>query len=219
MVATHPELPGGPDKRRFWSRPPGYLLLSCIVVPSLGILVWSSNPGGTEPGLRLFLISVLAILVVALCYLVRGIVYLTLSFRSRRFGVRELCLLLAPSLVVALTAVAWSTNLPMVVRWSVSAHAFDDSARQVRGGVAPRTFDGDWLGLYRIHRVERDNDGIYFMTGPSSDNCMDGSGGFAHLPGGPPEVGQYGHHLGGDWYHFCLDGGLVRVPDHPMTSR
>ncbi|WP_433631817.1 hypothetical protein [Nocardia sp. CA-120079] len=211
---------GRAGNRRLGSRLRRHLLLVCTVVACLGILVSASKPASAE----LMSLSPLLILggtfvvVVVLCVV---IVYPILAVRSRRLRVPELSPLAAPALIVALTAILWSADLPMAVRWHFSAHAFDDAAQQVSAGIDPRTFEGDRLGLYRIRGgeplgdrgVERRNDGIYFRTGPMAAHCSMGSG-FANLPGHRPATGA-SHHLSGDWYWFCFTSAFV-VPDHPI---
>ncbi|MFE7799341.1 hypothetical protein [Nocardia sp. NPDC057440] len=212
-----------PGNRRLWSRLRRYLLLVCTVVACLGTIVSASNPASAElMSLSPFLILVLAFMLVAVLYVV--IVYPILAIRSRRLRVTDLGPLAAAALIVALTAIVWTADLPMAVRWHFSARAFDDAARQVRAGVDPRTFEGDRLGLYRIRGVEpngdrgvkRFSDGIYFRTGPMAAYCSMGSG-FANLSGHRPATGAF-HHLSGDWYWFCSTSGEqgVVVPDHPI---
>ncbi|MEV5832556.1 hypothetical protein [Nocardia sp. NPDC052112] len=212
-----------PGDQRFQSRLRRYLLLVGTGVACLGIIISASKPASAElMSLSPLLILVWAFMVVAVFCVV--IVYPIMAVRSRRLRVPELGALAAPVLIVALTAIIWSADLPMAVRWHFSAHAFDDAAQQVSAGVDPRTFEGERLGLYRIRGVEpngdrgvqRRNDGIYFETGPMVAYCSMGSG-FASLPGHRPATGAF-HHLGGDWYWFCFNtreqGGVM--PDHPI---
>ncbi|WP_433207230.1 hypothetical protein ACQP1G_21590 [Nocardia sp. CA-107356] len=203
-----------PGNRRYRSRLRRHLLLVCTVVACLGILVSASTPASTEPmSLSPLLILGGTFIVVAVLCVV--IVYPILAVRSRRLRVPELGRpLAAPALIIALTAILWSADLPMAVRWHLSAHAFDDAAQQVNAGVDPRTFEGDRLGLYRIRGVERLSDGIYFRTGPMAAYCSMGSG-FANLSGHRPATGA-SHHLSGDWYWFCFNSASVVVPDHPI---
>ncbi|WP_062985297.1 hypothetical protein [Nocardia anaemiae] len=206
-----------PVNRRLRSQLRRYLLLVCTIAACLGILVSASNPASAE----LMSLSPLLILggtfvvVVVLCVV---IVYPILAVRSRRLLVPELGPLAAPALIVALTAILWSADLPMAVRWHFSAHAFGDAAQQVSAGIDPRTFEGDRLGLYRIRGVEpsgdrgvtRLNDGIYFRTGPMAAHCSMGSG-FANLSGPRPTTGK-SHHLSGDWYWFCFTSAFNSDP-------
>ncbi|MGO4615268.1 hypothetical protein AB4305_12435 [Nocardia sp. 2YAB30] len=214
-----------PGNRRLWSQLRRYLLLVCTVVACLGILVSASKPASAElMSLSPFLILAWAFMVVAVFCVV--IVYPIMAVRSRRLRVAELGPLVAPALIIALTAILWSADLPMAVRWHFSAHAFDDAARQVRAGVDPRTFEGDRLGLFRIRGVElngdrgveRRGDDVYFRTGPMVAYCSMGSG-FANLSGHQPVTGAL-HHLSGDWYWFCFNSSEERVivPDHPIGA-
>ncbi|MFI6361231.1 hypothetical protein ACIBG0_00640 [Nocardia sp. NPDC050630] len=202
-----------PGNRRYRSLLSRHLLLVCTVVACLGILVSASDPASTE----LMSLSPLLILggtfvvVVVWCMV---IVYPILAVRSRRLRVPELRPLAAPAVIIALTPILWSADLPMAVRWHLSAHAFDDAAQQMSAGVDPRTFEGDRLGLYRIRGVERLSGGIYFRTGPMAAHCSMGSG-FANLSGHRPATGK-SHHLSGDWYWFCFNSAGVTVPDHPI---
>jgi hypothetical protein len=182
-------------------------------VACLGILVSASDPASTE----LMSLSPLLILggtFVAVVVWCMVIVYPILAVRSRRLRVPELGPLAAPALIIALTPILWSADLPMAVRWHLSAHAFDDAAQQVSAGVDPRTFEGDRLGLYRIRGVQRFSDGIYFRTGPMGHHCSMGSG-FVNLSGHRPATDK-SHHLSGDWYWFCFNSARVTVPDHPI---
>ncbi|MEV2226761.1 hypothetical protein AB0E01_44025 [Nocardia vinacea] len=212
MAQTEKSRPGN---RRYRSLLRRHLLLVCTVVACLGILVSASKPASAE----LMSLSPLLILggtfivVVVSCVV---IVYPILAIRSRRLRVPELGPLAAPALIVALTAILWSADLPMAARWHFSAHAFDDAAQQVSAGVDPRTFEGDRLGLYRIRGVERLSDGIYFRTGPMAAYCSMGSG-FANLSGHQPATGA-SHHLSGDWYWFCFNSASVVEPDHPIGA-
>lgn len=148
--------------------------------------------------------------------------YLTRVAVSRRLRVPELRPLLAPALVAGLTVAAWSADLPIVVRWQLSEHSFEDAARQMRDGVDPRRFDGHRLGLYRVDdsgtptsSIRRDATGIYFATGPAGGYCSSGAG-FAQITDAP--AGGELHHLNGDWYWFCIDSGGrdAVVPDRPV---
>ncbi|MFI6774533.1 hypothetical protein [Nocardia sp. NPDC050412] len=200
-----------------------YLLLVCTVVVCLGILVSASKPASAElMSLSPFLILAWAFMVVAVFSM--GIAYLIQAARSRRLRIRELGPQVAPALIIALTAIIWSVDLPIAVRWHFSAHAFDDAAQHVRAGADPRTFEGDRLGSYRIRGVEpngdrgveRLNDGIYFRTGPMASYCSMGSG-FVKHSAHWPATGK-SHHLSGDWYWFCFNSAGVTVPDHPIGA-
>ena len=208
MAQTEKSRPGN-RRLRSWLR--RYLLLVCTIVACLGILVSASEPASAE------LISLSPLLILGGTFVVLVvwtvvIVYLILAVRSRRLRV-DLGPLAAPALIIALMAILWSADLPMAMRWHLSAHAFDDAAQQVSAGVDPRTFEGDRLGLYRIRGVERLDDGIYFRTGPMAAHCSMGSG-FANLSGHRPATGK-SHHLSGDWYWFCFTSAVV-YPDHPI---
>ncbi|MEV4240866.1 hypothetical protein ACIBJI_40460 [Nocardia sp. NPDC050408] len=205
-----------PGNRRYRSLLSRHLLLVCTIVACLGILVSASEPASTKlkslsPS-PLLILGGTFVVVVVWCMV---IVYPILAVRSRRLRVPELGPLAAPALIIALTPILWSADLPMAVRWHLSAHAFDDAAQQVSAGVDPRTFEGDRLGLYRIRGVERLDDGIYFRTGPMAAYCSMGSG-FANLSGHRPAS----HHLSGEWYWFCFNSAFnsagVTVPDHPI---
>ncbi|MGW4241211.1 hypothetical protein [Nocardia sp. NPDC004722] len=185
------------------------LLVVCTVVACLGILVPASEPANAEL-VSLSPLQILGGIFVAVVVWTVVIVYLILAVRSRRLRVPEFGPLAASALIIALTALLWSADLPMVVRWHCSAHAFEDAAQQVSAGIDPRTFDGDRLGLYRIRGLERLSDGIYFRTGLSG-HCSMGSG-FANLPGHRPASGA-SRHLSGDWYWFCFTSAVV-YPDH-----
>lgn len=196
-TAQSDNLPGRRDKRRLRSRLAWQLFLAFTVVSCLGLLLHASDPAGTESVLwRLFLFAAAVVFFFGMVgYLVRVVV-------SRRLRVPELGPLLAPALVVACTVAAWSTDLPIVVRWHFSEHSFDDSARQVRDGADPRTFEGHRLGLYRvddtdhpISSIHRDASGIWFATSPAAGYCSGGAG-FAQLTGAP--AGDKLHHLSGD---------------------
>lgn len=204
---------GRPGNRQLRSRLGRYLLLVCTVVACLGILVPASEPASAEL-MSLSPLQILALAFVAVVVWTVVIVYLILAVRSRRLRV-DLGSLAAPALIVALTAILWSADLPMAVRWHLSAHAFDDAAQQVRAGIDPRSFEGDRLGLYRIRGVERLSDGIYFRTGLSG-HCSMGSG-FANLSGHRPATGA-SRHLSGDWYWFCFTSAVV-YSDPPSVER
>ncbi|WP_157117590.1 hypothetical protein [Nocardia vaccinii] len=203
-----------PGNRRYRSLLRRHLLLVCTVVACLGILVSASEPASVE----LMSLSPLLILggtfvvVVVWCVV---IVYPILAVRSRRLRV-DLGPLAGPALIIALTAISWSADLPMAVRWHLSAHAFDDAAQQVSAGVDPRTFEGDRLGLYRIRGVQRLDDGIYFRTGPMAAHCSMGSG-FADRSGQRPATGA-SHHLSGDWFWFCFNSSGLQCPITPSEN-
>ncbi|MGO4615561.1 hypothetical protein AB4305_14390 [Nocardia sp. 2YAB30] len=211
MSTAHTEK-SRPGNRRLLSRLRRYLLLVCTIVACLGILVPASKPANAEL-MSLSPLQILGGTFVAVVVWTVVIVYPILAVRSRRLRVPELGPLAASALIVALTAILWSADLPMAARWHLSAHAFDDAAQQVSAGIDPRTFEGDRLGLYRIRGVERLNDGIYFRTGPMAAHCSEGSG-FANLSGHRPATGA-SHHLSGDWYWFCFTSAVV-YPDHPI---
>ncbi|WP_039803856.1 hypothetical protein [Nocardia araoensis] len=217
-TAQSDNLPGGRDKRRLGARLAWHLFLACTVVSCLALLVHASDPAGAESLLlRMLLISAsFGLFCVIIGYLTRVVV-------SRRLRVPELGPLLVPALVVAFTVAAWSTDLPIAVRWQFSEHSFEDAARQVRDGVDPRTFEGHRLGLYHVDdsdhptsSIRRDASGIHFATSPAAGYCSSGAG-FAQLTGVPPTSGGL-HHLNSDWYWFCFDSGGKRtvVPDHPI---
>ncbi|MGF6883483.1 hypothetical protein ABIA39_006969 [Nocardia sp. GAS34] len=210
-------LPGRGEKRRLRSRLGWHLFLAGTAMSCVGLLVHASDPAGAESVLWKLFLTVAA---VAFFYGMVG--YLTRVVVSRRLRVPELSPLLAPALVVACTVVAWSADLPILVRWQFSEHSFDDSARKVRNGVDPRTFEGHRLGLYRvddtdrpISSIYRDDSGIWFDTSPAADYCSDGAG-FAQLTG-LPRTDRL-HHLEGDWYWYCFDSGGEKavLPDHPI---
>jgi hypothetical protein len=211
-------LPGRGEKRRFRSQLGWHLFLACTAVACVGLLVHASDPAGAESVLwKLFLT------VAAVAFFFGMIGYLDRVVVSRRIRVPELGPLLAPALVVACTVVAWSADLPILVRWQFSEHNFDDSAQQVRSGVDPRTFEGHRLGLYRVDDTDhptssiyRDASGIYFQTSPAAGYCSDGAG-FAQLTGAT-RTGRKLHHLEGDWYWFCFNssGENAVVPDRPI---
>ncbi|MEV6252769.1 hypothetical protein AB0L97_05860 [Nocardia sp. NPDC051911] len=201
-----------PGNRRLLSRLRRHLLLVCTIVACLGILVPASKPANAEL-MSLSPWQILGGTFVAVVVWTVVICYPILAVRSRRVRVPELGLLAAPALIVALTAILWSADLPMAVRWHFSAHAFDDATQQVSAGIDPRTFEGDRLGLYRIRGVVRLSDGIYFRTGPLGSYCSEGSG-FANLSGHRPATGA-SRHLSGDWYWFCFTS-AVAAPDHPI---
>ncbi|MEV6325449.1 hypothetical protein AB0M45_30380 [Nocardia sp. NPDC051787] len=210
-TAPSDNLPGRRENRRLRSQLAWYLLLACTVASCLGALLQASAPDSAESLLLwLFLISAsfgLSLVIIG---------YLTRVVATRRLRVPELSPLLAPALVVAFTVAAWSADLPIAVRWQVSAYSFDDAAQQVRDGVDPRTFEGHRLGLYRIDSADRYAWGIYFRTSPRAGNCSSGGGGFAQLTGASRASDAF-HHLNGDWHWFCLDSpGEVPVPDHPI---
>ncbi|WP_157762619.1 hypothetical protein [Nocardia yamanashiensis] len=192
-----------------------YLLVVCTVVACFGLLVSASDPA-TAQLMSLSPLLVLDGIFVALVMWLVVLVYTVLAVRSRRLLIPELGLLAAPILVIALTAALWSKDLPMAVRWHLSAHAFDDAAQQVSAGTDPRTFEGDRFGLYRIRGVQRLSDGIYFRTGPMANHCSEGSG-FAKLFDRRP-ASRTSRHLSGDWYWFCRTSATVDVPDHPIGS-
>lgn len=204
-----------PRNRRLRSRLGRYLLLVCTIGACLGILVPASKPANAEL-MSLSPLQILGGTFVAVVVWTVIICYPILAVRSRRLRVPELGPLAASVLIVALTAILWSADLPMVVRWRFSAHAFDDAAQQVSAGIDPRTFEGDRLGLYRIRGVEHLSDGIYFRTGPLAAHCSEGSG-FAKLSGHQPATGT-SRHLSGDWYWFCFTS-AVAAPDHPSAER
>ncbi|WP_280380770.1 hypothetical protein [Nocardia wallacei] len=202
-----------PGRRRLRSRFRRHLLLLCTVVACLGILVPASKPAGTEL-MSLSPSQVLGAAFVVIVVWTVAITYLILAVRSRRLRVPELGSLAAPVLIIALTAISWRADLPMTLRWQLSAHAFEDVAQQVNAGADPRTFEGDRLGLYRIRGVERLDDGVYFRTGPMGSYCSMGSG-FADLSGHQPETSA-SHHLSGDWYWFCFTSASVAAHDHAL---
>ncbi len=219
MSTVQSDAPAGRgEQRRLRSRLAWHLFLACTVMSCLCMLVHASDPAGAESVLwKLFsIVAAVAFFFATVGYLARAVV-------SRRLRVPELGPLLVPALVVACTMVAWSADLPILVRWQFSEHSFDDSARQVHGGVDPRTFEGHRLGLYRVgdmdqptSSVYRDASGIYFATGPGVGYCSDGAG-FAQLTGASPAGGGL-HHLNGDWYWFCFDSADEKTgpPDHPI---
>src|SRR4051794_33134290 len=125
MAQTEKSRPGN---RRLRSRLRRYLLLVCTVVACLGILVSASTPATAElKSLSPLLVLWGAFVVVVVWTVV--IVYPILAVRSRRLRVPELGPLAAPALIIALTPILWSADLPMAVRWQLSAHAFDDAAQ------------------------------------------------------------------------------------------
>ncbi|MEV6072060.1 hypothetical protein AB0L82_36440 [Nocardia sp. NPDC052001] len=189
-----------------------YLWLVCTTVACLAILVSASDPASAAPMSLspLFILGGTFVALVVWCVI---IVYSILAVRSRRLRV-DLGPLAAPAVMIALTAVVWSADLPMAVRWHLSARAFDDAAQRVGAGVDPRSFDGERLGLYRVRSVERLEDGIYVSTGPMAYHCSMGSG-FAKLSDHRPATGA-SHHLSGDWYWFCFTSAGITVPDHPI---
>ncbi|MBY8859268.1 hypothetical protein K7711_22525 [Nocardia sp. CA2R105] len=211
-------LPGRREKRGLRSRLAWRLFLACTVACCAGLLIHSSDPAGAES-----VLWTLFSIVAAVVFFYGMVGYLSRVVVSRRLRVPELGPLLAPALVVACTAAAWSVDLPIIVRWQFSERAFGDAARQVRNGVDPRTFEGHRLGLYRVDDTDhptssiyRDATGIYFATGPAAGQCANRSG-FAQVTGDHPADGAL-HHLGGDWYWFCFDssGEKTIVPDHPI---
>ena len=211
-------VPGRGGKRPLRSQLGWHLFLACTAVACVGLLFHSTYPAGAGSVLwKLFLI------VAAVAFFFGMIGYLARVVVSRRLRVPELGPLLAPALVVACTVVAWSADLPILVRWQFSEHSFDDSARKVRNGVDPRTFEGHRLGLYRVDDTDhptssiyRDASGIYFQTSPAAGYCSDGAG-FAQLTGAT-RAGRKLHHLSGDWYWYCFDSGDEKaiLPDHPI---
>ncbi|WP_156055865.1 hypothetical protein [Nocardia sp. NRRL WC-3656] len=216
-TAQSDTLPGRRDRRRLRPRLAWHVFLACTVLSCSGLLAHASDPAGAESVLVRMVVIIASF---GLCCVI--ISYLTRVVASRRLRVRELGPLFAPALVVAFTVAAWSADLPIVVRWQLSEHSFEDAARQLRDGADPHTFEGHRLGLYRIDdsdhptsSVRRDASGIYFATSPAVGYCSSGAG-FAQITGAPADGNL--RHLNGDWYWFCFDsaGKKTIVPDHPI---
>lgn len=160
-------------------------------------LLWSFS----YPGLSFFLAAAAGLVLLG-----TGAVWLTLVMRGLRQGKRS-GLLLAPVLVVLVTAGLVLTSVPLSVRWTVSKGSFDDVVTGLQNQPEGPVDVPSRIGTYAITGARRvAHGGLIFdeATGNLFDNA-----GFAYLPEGLSTALEDGsfespqwHHLGGSWYSW-----------------
>ena len=179
---------------RFWSRPPGVVLLACTLV-LCGLTLWAYSwptPNGWILSLAVFWPAV----AVGMCWAIRAAVCLS---NTRQFHFRMLWVPLVGAVSLGLIFL----SVPLHARWQLSVSEFESAVQRIQS--EPDTDIGGPLGTYTVRNVRKHGDNLYFVI---EDSGFIDDDGVAYLPHGEPatpdpvgEGVQVGH-IRGDWYWF-----------------
>jgi hypothetical protein len=169
--------------------------ITALALSWVSVLVWFvSNPGIDYLELLIALAGTIVVLAAVLVSGVKGLI----GRRANFLFASVLLVLLAAAVTIFVRAQSPSNPL-FRIRFALSQSAFANRAAMQAG---PETMQGSqWVGLFRVARIERLDNEVRFITGMCGvvDQC-----GLVFRPGPPTQVHSKERlrRLSGSWYHL-----------------